>query len=187
MSCANGCRQRRTLDDGPEASDRSGVLPPAKHCTASNKLRVSGASCQIRASRSETALTATAIEEADIRSAQACGARTTRASERKRPRPPELQMHCKPSPGEIFFHLANALATESQRVRYVDRIQFHQHHSGRLNGHIRPSSDRDVDIRLNKGRGVIHAVAHHRRYLPLSLQALDVIRFLLRSHLSEHS
>src|SRR5215470_9285785 len=43
---------------------------------ASTEKRVSGGLRQMRANRSETALTATAIEEADIRSAEICGAST---------------------------------------------------------------------------------------------------------------
>lgn len=67
--------------------------------------------CQIRANRSETALTATAIEEADIRSAEAWGA-------------------CATSTGSDFMSTTPA-----------DWM-----------AHVVPSSDRDTDIHLRKGR-----------------------------------
>ena len=89
-------------------------------------------------------------------------------------------------PPEVLHHFSVGGFAERDDSRYVAGIVSDQYNVARLDGDIRPRSDRDTDIRRQECRSIVHSVADHRDTLSGPLHLLDLRRLLIRKHFGEH-
>ena len=75
---------------------------------------------------------------------------------------------------------------EPDGPRHVREVAFHEDDVRRLDGHVRPRSDGDPDVRLGKGRCVVDAVPDHGHLAAFGLELLHGVRLLVRQHLGQH-
>ena len=67
------------------------------------------------------------------------------------------------------------------------RVGAHEHDVGGLDRDVGARADRDPDVGLREGGGVVDAVADHGDLLALVLESLDIAGLVLGRDLGEHA
>jgi hypothetical protein len=78
-------------------------------------------------------------------------------------------------------------AAERDRRDHAAQLPGDQRHVGGLDRDVGPGPDRDPDVGLRQGGGIVDPVTHHRHELAfLLLEATDLDRFVFRQDLGHH-
>ena len=72
-------------------------------------------------------------------------------------------------PEQVLVDVPQGSPAETNGRRHIAEPALHQHHIGRVNGHVRAGADGDAQVCPGEGRGIVDAVSHHGD-LPLFLQ-----------------
>ena len=88
-------------------------------------------------------------------------------------------------PPEVLLHLPVAGPRELEDGEHRTGIVGGEDDSRRADRDIGARTDRDADIGLREGGGVVDAVADHRDRLPLGLEFGDLRRLVRRAHAGE--